>query len=104
MSSGGYNHAYDWVTAGAHASSCPATPTPMRFQVLLATINAANPASCSKSRKMPPPDATGAGLRTPLTPCQVAALQAWLAEPLVTQTHRADDSSPTTPYPMPPFN
>jgi hypothetical protein len=102
--SGGFNHAYDWVTAGAHASSCPETPTPKRFEVAIAVINAANPATCSSSRKMPPPDATGAGLRTPLTPCQIATLQAWLAEPRVTQMHRADDSSPTTPYSMPPFN
>jgi hypothetical protein len=104
MASGGYNHAYDWITGGAHPSSCPETPTPKRFQVVVAVIDGANPASCSKSRKMPPPDATGAGSRTPLTLCQVAALQAWLDEPLVTQMHRADDTSPTTPYPMPPFN
>ena len=76
----------------------------MRFQVVIATINGANPSTCSRSRKMPPPDATGTDLRTPLTPCQVATLQAWLNEPLVTQMHRADDSSPTTPYPMPPYN
>ena len=101
-SSGGYNHAYDWITGGAHTSSCPSGP--MRFEIVLDVINAANPASCSKSRKMPPPDATGAGLRAPLTACQVETLRAWLSEPLVTQTHRADDSSPTTPYPMPPFN
>jgi hypothetical protein len=103
VASGGYDHGYDWITAGAHASSCPA-PTPKRYEVVIAVINAANPASCSRSRKMPPPDATGTGLRTPLTTCQIATLQAWLDEPLVTQMHRADDSSPTTPYPMPPFN
>jgi hypothetical protein len=76
----------------------------MRFQIVIDVIKGAKPASCSKSRQMPPPDATGGGLRAPLTRCQVEALQAWLNEPLVTQTHRADDSSPTTPYPMPPFN
>lgn len=101
---GNKNHAYDWITAGAHASSCPEKPTPKRFEVVMATINGANPPTCSKSRKMPPPDATGTGKRTALTACQIAALQAWLDEPMVTQMHRADDSSPTTPYPMPPFN
>jgi hypothetical protein len=104
MSSGGWDHAYDWITAGAHASSCPEKPTPLRFQVVIAVIDQANPPTCSKSRQMPPPNATGGGLRAPLTSCQVATLQAWLDEPLVTQMHRADDSSPTTPYPMPPFN
>lgn len=104
MSSGGWDHAYDWITAGAHASSCPEQPTPLRFQVVIAVIDQANPPTCSKSRQMPPPNATGGGLRAPLTSCQVATLQAWLDEPLVTQMHRADDSSPTTPYPMPPFN
>ncbi|MEP6655187.1 MAG: hypothetical protein ABJA82_17615 [Myxococcales bacterium] len=96
---GAKNHGYDWITAGAHASSCPETPTPKRFEVAIDTINRANPPTCSRSRQMPPP-----GKRTPLTACQIAALQAWLHEPLVTQMHRADDSSPTTPYPMPPFN
>ena len=104
MSSGGWDHAYDWITAGAHASSCPEKPTPLRFQVVIAVIDQADPPTCSKSRQMPPPNATGGGLRAPLTSCQVATLQAWLDEPLVTQMHRADDSSPTTPYPMPPFN
>jgi hypothetical protein len=103
MGSGGFNHAYDWLTAGAHASSCP-TNNPKRFEVVIAVIDAANPPSCSRSRLMPPPDETGAGKRAPLSACQVAMLQAWLNEPLVTQMHRADDSSPTTPYPMPPFN
>jgi hypothetical protein len=103
MGSGGFNHAYDWLTAGAHASSCP-TSNPKRFEVVIAVIDAANPPTCSRSRLMPPPDATGAGKRAPLNACQVATLQAWLNEPLVTQMHRADDSSPTTPYPMPPFN
>ena len=36
--------------------------------------------------------------------CQIAALQPWLNEPLVTQMHRADDASPRTAYPTPPFN
>jgi hypothetical protein len=103
MASGGFNHGYDWLTAGAHASSCP-SGAPKRFEVVLDVLAGANPASCSKSRKMPPPNATGTGVRTPLTECEVAALRAWLAEPMVTQMHRADDSSPTTPYPMPPFN
>jgi len=99
MSNGGYNHAYDWITAGSHTSSCP--DGPFRFEIVVDVINEANPASCSNSRKMPPPEN---GDRTPLTECQVATLQAWLDEPLVTQTHREDDSSPTTPYAMPPFN
>lgn len=106
MSNGGYDHAYDWITAGAHPSSCPATPTPKRFQVVLDVIAAADPASCSKSRIMPPQNETGTNLRRPLTPCQVAMLQAWLGEPLVTQQHRVDDTDPagTAPFPMPPFN
>jgi len=95
----GATHAYDWITAGAHASSCPETPTPKRFEVTIAVINGANPPTCSKSRKMPPP-----GMGTALTTCQVATLQAWIDEPKVTQLHRTDDSSPTTPYAMPPFN
>ena len=55
---------------------------------------------------MPPQNETGANLRTPLTSCQVATLQAWLDEPLVTQAHRVDDTDPTgtAPFPMPPFN
>lgn len=53
---------------------------------------------------MPPPNVTGSALRASLSACQVATLQAWLDELLVTQMHRADDSSPATPYPMPPFN
>ncbi|HSY39437.1 MAG TPA: hypothetical protein VLA79_07910, partial [Polyangia bacterium] len=103
---GGYDHAYDWITAGAHPSSCPETPTPKRFQVVMAVIAAADPASCSKSRQMPPQNETGANLRAPLTSCQVATLQAWLDEPLVTQPHRVDDTDPTgtAPFPMPPFN
>jgi hypothetical protein len=103
---GGYDHAYDWITAGAHPSSCPQTPTPKRFEIVMAVIAAAAPPTCSKSRLMPPQDETGAGLRTPLTSCQVATLQAWLDEPLVTQAHRVDDTDPTgtAPFPMPPFN
>jgi hypothetical protein len=103
---GGYDHAYDWITAGAHPSSCPETPSPKRFQVVMAVIAAADPPSCSKSRKMPPQNETGANLRTPLTSCQVDTLQAWLDEPLVTQAHRVDDTDPTgtAPFPMPPFN
>jgi hypothetical protein len=103
---GGYDHAYDWITAGAHPSSCPSTPTPKRFEVVMAVIDAADPPSCSKSRLMPPQDETGASLRAPLTSCQVATLQAWLNEPLVTQMHRVDDTDPsgTAPFPMPPFN
>lgn len=101
-SAGGYNHAYDWITGGSHKSSCPTWP--MRFEIVVDVIKAPNPPTCSKSRQMPPPDATGAGKRTPLTACEIETLQAWLKLPLVTQTHRADDSSPTTAYPMPPFN
>jgi hypothetical protein len=100
VSAGGFDHGYDWITAGAHASSCPETPTPLRFQVVIAVIDEVDPPTCSKAGQMPP--ATSG--KTPLTPCQVATLQAWLDEPLVTQLHRPDDSSPTTPYPMPPFN
>jgi hypothetical protein len=106
VGSGGYDHAYDWITAGAHPSSCPGTPTPRRFQVVLDVIAGANPATCSKSRIMPPQNETGTNLRKPLTSCQVAMLQAWLDEPLVTQPHRVDDTDPagTAPFPMPPFN
>ncbi|MFL5305985.1 MAG: hypothetical protein ACJ8F1_12270, partial [Polyangia bacterium] len=85
MSGGGYDHAYDWITAGAHASSCPEKPTPYRYQVVVDVIEAANPATCSRSRKMPPTNVTGTALRSPLTACELATLQAWLAEPLVTQ-------------------
>jgi hypothetical protein len=106
VANGGYDHAYDWITAGAHPSSCPETPTPKRFQVVLDVIAAANPGACSKSRIMPPQNETGANLRRPLTACQVATLQAWLSAPLVTQQHRVDDTDPagTAPFPMPPFN
>lgn len=98
--SGGYDHGYDWITAGAHPSSCPETPTPERFQVVLAVIAESDPPSCSKCGVMPPANSG----KTPLTECQVATLQAWLDEPLVTQLHRVDGTSPTTPYAMPPFN
>jgi hypothetical protein len=103
---GGYDHAYDWITAGAHPSSCPEKPTPKRFEIVMAVIASADPGSCSKSRQMPPQNETGANLRTPLTTCEVATLQAWLDEPLVTQAHRVDDTDPagTAPFPMPPFN
>ena len=104
MAQGGFDHGYDWITAGAHASSCPEKPTPERFQVVIAVIDEANPPTCSKSRQMPPTNVTGTALRAPLTTCEIATLQGWLDEPLVTQMHRADDSSPTTPYLMPPFN
>ncbi|MGA7119503.1 MAG: hypothetical protein WBY94_05355 [Polyangiaceae bacterium] len=98
VASGGYDHAYDWITGTAHASSCPETPTPFRFQVVMAVIAQADPSSCSKCGIMPPSGGTA------LTACQTATLQAWLNEPLVTQTHRNDGISPTTPYAMPPYN
>ena len=91
----GYDHAYDWITGTAHASSCPETPTPFRFQVVMAVIAQADPSSCSKCGIMPPSGGTA------LTACQTATLQAWLNEPLVTQTHRNDGISPTTPYTIP---
>jgi len=102
MAQGGYDHAYDWITGTAHASSCPETPTPFRFQVVMAVIHESDPASCSKCPEMPP--TTGSDVRTPLTACQAATLQSWVDEPLVTQLHRVDGISPTTPYPMPPYN
>jgi hypothetical protein len=102
VANGGYDHAYDWITGTAHSSSCPETPTPFRFQVVMAVMNQADPASCSKCDQMP--ISTAADPRTPLTACQLATLQSWLNEPLVTQLHRNDGISPTTPYPMPPFN
>jgi len=42
--------------------------------------------------------------RTPLTACQLATFQSWLNESYVAQLHRYDGISPTTPYPMPPWN
>jgi hypothetical protein len=104
VAAGGRDHAYDWITGTAHASSCPETPTPFRFQVVMAVISKNDPPSCSDCAEMPPANATGANARSPLTACETATLQSWLDEPLVTQTHRADGISPTTPYPMPPFN
>ncbi len=103
---GGYNHAYDWITAGAHPSSCPSAPTPKRFEIVMAVINGADPVSCFRSRIMPPQNEIGANLRKPLAACQIALLQGWLDEPLVTQSHRVDDTDPagTAPFPMPPFN
>jgi hypothetical protein len=103
VASGGYDHAYDWITGTAHASSCPESPTPFRFQVVMAVVDQSFPPTCSKSPQMPLADATGV-TRAPLTACQKAALQSWLDEPFVTQTHRDDSISPLTPYPMPPFN
>jgi hypothetical protein len=102
----GYDHAYDWITAFAHTGSCGGPPYVKRFEVVLAVINAANPASCPKSRIMPPP---GMPAGVPLTTCQVAALAAWLAEPQVLQMHvpETDDTKnlyPPGPYLMPPFN
>jgi hypothetical protein len=93
----GFNHAYDWITAGSHNEFCKQTPAPIRSTIVLAVLEGPNPPTCTKTRVMPPD-----GPRT--TECQKAALAAWLAEPKVTQLHRADDTSPTTPYPMPPFN
>ncbi len=100
VANGGYTHAYDWITGTAHASSCPEMPTPYRFQVVIAVVEAANPPSCSKATIMPPANA----VEKPLTACQIATLEAWLAEPFVTQKHRVDGISPLTPYAMPPFN
>jgi hypothetical protein len=102
----GYNHAYDWITAVALTGSCGKTPPyAKRFEVVMAVINGAKPVSCPNSRIMPPPDA-GA---TPLKACDVAALQAWLAEPKVMQMHVPvnDETAtlyPAGPYAMPPFN
>jgi hypothetical protein len=101
----GYDHAYDWITAIAHTSSCGKTqPYVKRFEVVLAVIAAAKPASCPNSRQMPP-----AGMGTPLTDCQIDALRAWLSEPMVSQMHvpETDDTAalyPPGPYLMPPFN
>ena len=93
----GFDHAYDWITAGVHNQFCNQTPAPIRFSVVMAVVKAAKPPSCSGSRVMPP---TGA----PLTACQMNALEAWLAEPKVLQLHRADDTSPAAAYMMPPYN
>jgi hypothetical protein len=101
----GYDHAYDWITAVAHPGSCGRTaPYAKRFEVVMAVLKSANPPSCPNSRLMPPP-----GMGTPLTACQQYALQAWLAEPMVSQMHVvvSDDTTalyPAGPYLMPPFN
>jgi hypothetical protein len=71
----------------------------MRFEIVLDVLDTENPPTCAKSRLMPPP-----GTKPALTRCEIATLRAWLDQPMVTQKHRADDSSPTAPYPMPPFN
>jgi hypothetical protein len=102
MAAGGKDHAYDWITGTAHASSCPETPTPFRFQVVMAVMQEADPPSCSKCAEMP--ITSTADPRTALTACQLATLQSWLDEPYVTQLHRNDGISPTTPYAMPPWN
>lgn len=69
---------------------------PLRFKVVVDVIRGAKPATCMASRVMPPDG-------PPPTACQLAALEAWLAEPPVLQQHRADDTSPAEPYLMPPF-
>jgi formylglycine-generating enzyme required for sulfatase activity len=98
---GGKDHAFDWITGTAHDTSCPETPTPLRFQVVMAVMQQANPASCSKSGIMP---AATTPPRAPLSACQIAILQSWLNESYLTQFHRYDGISPTTPYAMPPWN
>ncbi len=98
---GGRNHAFDWITGTAHDTSCPQTPTPLRFEVVMAVMQQANAPSCSKSRIMPPASTPP---RTPLTACQIAILQSWLDEPYIEEFHRYDGISPTTPYAMPPWN
>jgi hypothetical protein len=92
----GFDHAYDWITAGSH-NQCNKTPTPIRFTVVLDVMKAAKPASCAGSRIMPPSGATA-------TACQMSAIAAWLAEPMTLQTHRKDDTSPAAAYLMPPYN
>jgi endogenous inhibitor of DNA gyrase (YacG/DUF329 family) len=101
VAEGGYDHAYDWITGTAHASSCPETPTPFRFQIVMAVMKEADPPTCSKCGLMP---ASTTPPHPALTACQMATLQAWLDEPYVVQLHRNDGISPTTPYAMPPFN
>jgi len=93
----GFNHAYDWITAGSHNQFCKQPQTPIRYTVVMAVLEGENPPSCTKTRVMPPD-----GPRA--TECEKAALAAWLAEPKVLQAHRADDTSPAEPYLMPPFN
>jgi hypothetical protein len=93
----GFNHAYDWITAGSHNEFCKQTPAPIRYTVVMDVLEKADPPSCTSTRVMPP-DGPAA------TACQKAALAAWLALPKVLQVHRADDTSPAEPYLMPPFN
>lgn len=95
----GFDHAYDWITAGSHNEFCNQNPAPIRFTVVVDVMKSENPASCTQTRIMPPP-----GMGAPATPCQMAALEAWLALPKVLQVHRADDTSPAEPYLMPPYN
>jgi hypothetical protein len=95
----GFDHAYDWITAGSHNEYCNQTPAPIRYTVVVDVMKSADPASCTQTRIMPPP-----GMGAPATPCQMAALEAWLALPKVLQVHRADDTSPAEPYLMPPYN
>jgi len=92
----GFTHAYDWITAGVHNEFCKQTPAPIRYEVVMDVLRGSNPASCSKTRIMPPD--------VRLDACETAIIGVWLAEPKVTQLHRADDTSPAEPYPMPPFN
>ncbi|MEP6652142.1 MAG: hypothetical protein ABJA82_02220 [Myxococcales bacterium] len=98
---GGKNHAYDWMTGIAHDTSCPEVPTPLRYQIVAAVMQKANPATCSKSRIMPP---AATPPRAPLTACQLAILQSWLNEQYLFEFHRYDGISPTVPYAMPPWN
>jgi hypothetical protein len=93
----GFSHAYDWITAGSHNQFCKQTPGPIRYTVVMDVVRGANPPSCTSTRVMPPDG-------PPLDACQMAALEAWLAEPKVLQVHRSDDTSPADPYLMPPFN
>jgi hypothetical protein len=95
----GFDHAYDWITAGSHNEFCNQNPAPIRFTVVVDVMKSENPATCTQTRIMPPP-----GMGAPATPCQMAALEAWLALPKVLQVHRADDTSPAEPYLMPPYN
>ena len=93
----GFDHAYDWITAGSHNEFCNQSPPPIRYTIVMAVLKGANPATCTESRVMPPEG-------PPPTACQLAALEAWLAQPKVLQVHRADDTSPAEAYLMPPFN
>jgi hypothetical protein len=93
----GFNHAYDWITAGSHNEFCKQTPAPIRYTVVMDVLERADPPSCTSTRVMPPDGPA-------VTECQKAALAAWLAQPKVLQVHRADDTSPAEAYLMPPFN